>query len=90
MHDTRSSFQDIADEAFADLLKKHKPPVGLMASLNRADGITKGECPHALAESAKKVAAGAQFSAIRSSIFVSISATPLRPAIALRIEPLTI
>jgi hypothetical protein len=24
MHDTRSSFQDIADEAFADLLKKHK------------------------------------------------------------------
>ena len=36
MHDTRSSFQDIADEAFADLLKKHKPPVGLMASLKES------------------------------------------------------
>jgi hypothetical protein len=36
MHDTRSSFQDIADEAFADLLKKHKQPVGLMASLKES------------------------------------------------------
>jgi hypothetical protein len=32
------SFQDIADEAFADMLKKHKQPVGLMASLKESDG----------------------------------------------------
>ena len=28
--------QDIADEAFADLLKKHKQPVGLIASLKES------------------------------------------------------
>ena len=27
------SFQELADEAFADLLKKHKQPVGLKAAL---------------------------------------------------------
>jgi hypothetical protein len=31
--DERITFQDIADEAFVDVLKKHKQPVGLMASL---------------------------------------------------------
>jgi hypothetical protein len=36
MHDTCRSFQDMADEAFADLLKKHKQPVGLMASLKES------------------------------------------------------
>lgn len=30
------SFQDIADEAFADLLKKHKQPVGLKAALKES------------------------------------------------------
>jgi hypothetical protein len=30
---TGGSFQQLADEAFADLLKKHKQPVGLMASM---------------------------------------------------------
>jgi len=30
------SFQDIADEAFADVLKKHKQPVGLKASLRES------------------------------------------------------
>jgi len=32
------SFQDIADEAFADLLKKHKQPVGLKAALKESVG----------------------------------------------------
>jgi len=32
------SFQDLTDEAFADLLKKHKQPVGLMASLKESIG----------------------------------------------------
>ena len=36
MHDAGKSFQQIADEAFADYLKQHKQPVGLMASLKRA------------------------------------------------------
>lgn len=36
MRDAGMSFQDIADEAFADVLKKHKQPVGLMASLEES------------------------------------------------------
>ena len=32
------SFQELADEAFEDLLKKHKQPVGLMASLKESVG----------------------------------------------------
>ena len=33
--DTRS-FQELAEEAFADLLKKHKQPVGLKAALKES------------------------------------------------------
>jgi hypothetical protein len=33
-----SSFHQLTDEAFADLLKKHKQPVGLMASLGESIG----------------------------------------------------
>jgi len=36
IRDSGSSFQELADEAFADLLKKHKQPVGLMASLKES------------------------------------------------------
>jgi hypothetical protein len=32
------SFQELADEAFADLLKKHKQPVGLKAALEQSVG----------------------------------------------------
>jgi len=32
------TFQEMADEAFADYLKKHKRPVGLMASLKESVG----------------------------------------------------
>ena len=32
------SFQDIADEAFVDFLKKHKQPVGLKAALKESVG----------------------------------------------------
>ena len=35
------SFQQLTDEAFADLLKKHKQPVGLMASLKESIGAQK-------------------------------------------------
>jgi predicted transcriptional regulator len=30
------SFQEVADEAFADFLKKHKQPVGLRAALKES------------------------------------------------------
>ena len=33
---TRMDFQALAQEAFADLLKKHKQPVGLKASLKES------------------------------------------------------
>lgn len=39
---THTSFQELADEAFGDLLKKHKQPVGLMASLKESVG-TRGK-----------------------------------------------
>lgn len=32
------TFQQLADEAFADLLKKHKQPVGLKAALKESVG----------------------------------------------------
>jgi hypothetical protein len=38
MRDAGMTFQDIADEAFADVLKKYKQPVGLMASLKESIG----------------------------------------------------
>ena len=37
--DRGKSFQELADEAFADLLKKHKQPVGLKAGVS-------GGCHH--------------------------------------------
>ena len=39
MRDSGSSFQDLTDEAFADLLKKHKQPVGLKAALQESVGV---------------------------------------------------
>ena len=34
--DSGKSFQDLAEEAFADLLKKHRQPVGLKAALKES------------------------------------------------------
>ena len=34
--DERKSFQDLADEAFADLLKKHHRPIGLANALKQS------------------------------------------------------
>ena len=34
--DERKSFQELADEAFADLLKKHHRPVGLRNALQQS------------------------------------------------------
>jgi hypothetical protein len=38
-------FQELADEAFSDLLKKHKQPVGLMASLKESVGTRTKKKP---------------------------------------------
>ncbi len=38
MGDSGHSFQELADEAFADLLKKRKQPVGLKAALKESVG----------------------------------------------------
>ena len=53
MHDTCRSFQDMADEAFADLLKKHKQPVGFKASL-RESVSEKGATIHRLKPKPRK------------------------------------
>jgi hypothetical protein len=34
--DTMKDFQELADEAFADLLRKHERPVGLKAALRQS------------------------------------------------------
>jgi hypothetical protein len=36
--DSLKDFQELADEAFADLLKKHHRPIGLKASLRQSAG----------------------------------------------------
>ena len=36
-----ASFQELTEEAFADLLKKHQQPVGLMASLKESVSARK-------------------------------------------------
>jgi hypothetical protein len=38
--DRMATFQELADEAFADLLKKHGRPVGLRAALRRSAGAS--------------------------------------------------
>jgi hypothetical protein len=38
MRDNGLSFQELADEAIADVLKKHKQPVGLKAALKESVG----------------------------------------------------
>ena len=35
-----ATFQELADEAFADLLKKHGRPVGLKAALRKSAGVS--------------------------------------------------
>ena len=37
----KKNFQELADEAFDDLLKKYKQPVGLMASLKESVGTPR-------------------------------------------------
>jgi len=43
--DRMMTFQELADEAFADLLKKHGRPVDLRAALRRSAGVTANVLP---------------------------------------------
>ena len=38
--DRMATFQELADEAFADLLKKYDRPVGLTAALRKSAGVS--------------------------------------------------
>ena len=44
-HDRVMTFQELADEAFADLLKKHGRPVDLRAALRRSAGASAEVTP---------------------------------------------
>ena len=44
-HDRMMTFQEVADEAFADLLKKHGRPVGLKAALRKSAGVSAEVIP---------------------------------------------
>ena len=41
--DRSGTFQELADEAFTDLLKKHRRPVGLKAALKQSAAERKGD-----------------------------------------------
>jgi hypothetical protein len=43
--DRMMTFQEVADEAFADLLKKHGRPVGLKAALRKSAGVSAEVIP---------------------------------------------
>lgn len=40
-HDRMASLQELADEAFADLLKKHGRPIDLKDALRRSAGVKR-------------------------------------------------
>ena len=44
-HDRMMTFQELADEAFADVLKKHGRPVDLRAALRKSAGISADVIP---------------------------------------------
>ncbi|HZR60963.1 MAG TPA: hypothetical protein VFA80_08450 [Xanthobacteraceae bacterium] len=44
-HDRMMTFQELADEAFADVLKKHGRPVDLRAALRRSAGASAEVIP---------------------------------------------
>jgi hypothetical protein len=53
--DRMGTLQELADEAFADLLKKHGIPVDLKDALRKSAGLTKAPAPsHARPRPARK------------------------------------
>ena len=64
--DTNKSFQELTDEAFADVLKKHKQPVGFKAALTESVDMrgsryarqTKAMTPHGAISASNQSAQG--------------------------------
>jgi len=52
--DRMATFQELADEAFADLLKKHDRPVSLKEALSASAGNLPGEQPGKTRRRSKK------------------------------------
>ncbi len=48
-HDRMQDFQELADEAFRDLLAKHGRPTDLKTALRRSAGVENGKKPPAKA-----------------------------------------
>ena len=44
--DRMTTFQELADEAFRDLLKKHGRPTDLKEALRRSAGVSSGAAKH--------------------------------------------
>jgi hypothetical protein len=44
-HDRMGTFQELADEAFADLLKKHGIPIDLKGALRKSARLSKDATP---------------------------------------------
>ena len=51
--DRMMTFQELADEAFADLLKKHGRPVDLRAALRKSAGVSADVVPFKAKSGAK-------------------------------------
>jgi hypothetical protein len=56
--DRMMTFQELADEAFADLLKKHDRPVTLKAALRRSAQLSADVVPLRPKDAKKKPSAG--------------------------------
>jgi len=52
--DRMATFQELADQAFADLLKKHGIPIDLKDALRKSAAASKPPAPKTLAASKKK------------------------------------
>ena len=52
--DRMATFQELADEAFADLLRKHGVPIDLKDALRKSAGVSKKEMPKKTKQKTRK------------------------------------
>ena len=53
-HDRMATFQELADEAFADLLRKHGVPIDLKDALRKSAGVSKKAMPKKTKQKTRK------------------------------------
>jgi hypothetical protein len=58
--DTTRDFQDIADEAFCDLLRKHGRPVDLKTTLRQSVGRPRQAASSAISSASRRLEEGSQ------------------------------